>query len=140
MTNLYEVSVNSLESWAAEFQDQAKWGECLERMPSAMLDEWTEVVAGRAALKTPVGRTWWVPVSGSIMEPRITGDTAAALVDYVIDHTTATEHIGGNFPILFFDLRTLDPTRVFCCACKRFINASEDAKLYDGKEDRGWDE
>ena len=137
---LHEVNTESLAMWTAEYQNQEKWGECLERMPDAMLAEWNEVVDGRAVLKTPDGRVWWVPVSGRMGEEKVVGDTASALIDYVVDHMTAVGHgCSGSFPTIFFERTTLDPTCVFCCECMAFVNVSVEAQVYDEQENRGWD-
>lgn len=137
---LYEVTTESLETWAAEYQDQTKWGECLERMPQAQLDEWNEVAAGRASLKTPDGRVWWAPVTGGFDHPRMEGEVAQALLDYVIDHKCTHGHIGPSFPLLLWDSRTLDPSEVFCVDCGKFVNLSDDARVYDELGNRNPDE
>lgn len=133
---MYEVTTKSLEMWAAEYQDQAKWGECLERMPQVQLDEWSEVAAGRVALKTPDGRVWWAPVTGSFDHPGMEGEVAQALLDYVVDHKCTAGHLGPNFPVLLWDSRTLDPSEVFCVDCVRFVNVSAEAQVIDAQENR----
>lgn len=128
---LYAITTESLTTWAANYQDQEKWGDCLAQMPGAMLDEWNEVRVGRAVLRTPDGRQWWVPVSGSMGAIRTEGEVAEALVDYVVDHKCLAHGQGPSLPIIVWDRRTLDPSQVFCGDCCRFVNLSAEARVFD---------
>ena len=117
-------------------QLESKWGEALEQMPDTMLHEWWEVASGKALLSMPDGTRWWVPVGGSIMQPRIADEVHSVLLDYLIDHKCYVGHMGPNLPIILFEARTLKPWPTFCMDCCRWIDLSKEAEVFDEQGNR----
>ena len=95
------------------------------------LDDYGDLHDGEAALATPDGAVWWAPISGDVFGPRITGDTALALLDYVLDHNRRAHHYGPHLPLMLWNRKTMDPQCVWCFDCRAFVDVSEDARFYD---------
>ncbi len=128
-----EIPVSSLDAWCVPYRDEAKYGECLKDMPHSMLDEYMEVLDGRAALVLQDGRRFWCPVGGDMMAPRIEVRGGEVLYEYLLDHqyaeTPGSYHSGPGLPHVLLDRNALDPSKAFCLDCQRWVDLTQDAKV-----------
>lgn len=125
-----QIPVDSIAAWSANYHDTVRWGEDLATMPGDMLDDYTAVMDGKAALVLPDGRAFWCPVGGDLDAPRVDGDFGKLLLEYLLDHECVSCQWGARIPIVLFGVN-LDPGTAFCLDCNTWVDLTKDGRTVD---------
>ena len=129
------IQVSSVQDWSNQLHNHERCGGCLDRLPPTILDDFEAVCDGAAALLTPDGRQWWVPVSGIPDEAQMVDPSAAVLFVYLKEHKLVASHFGPRWPLVLFEAKTLNPSLAFCQDCNRWVDLSKDAQALAEQED-----
>jgi len=104
------IAVDSLAGWIAQE---------LTHPTDANRSRVTAVLFGRAALRLPDGRCYWVPVRGYAYAARIGRSRGEALVKAVLEHGAIVGHEEAQ---VFVPVGSNDPSAAYCAQCRRYVD------------------